>query len=96
MNAKAELLSRVDPPGDAAEDLLRQSLAAAREQGAVLAELRAAFRLAGLWVNRGRDKEARSLLAPVYTTFNEGLDTPDLLEAGLLLQRLSQGATAQP
>ncbi|WP_245519450.1 MULTISPECIES: adenylate/guanylate cyclase domain-containing protein [unclassified Mesorhizobium] len=96
LNAKAELLSRLNPRGDAAEDLLRQSLAAAREQGAMLAELRAACHLAGLWANRGRDNDARELLAPVYAAFNEGLDTPDLMEAGFLLQRLPQGATAQP
>ncbi|TPM29184.1 adenylate/guanylate cyclase domain-containing protein [Mesorhizobium sp. B2-3-5] len=96
LSAKGELLSRLDPRGDAAEDPLRQSLAAAREQGAILAELRAAFRLAGLWANHGRRKEARELLAPVYAAFNEGLDTPDLMEAGRLLQRLPQGATAVP
>ena len=72
----------------------QQSLAAAREQGARLSELRAALRLARLYVRRGRESEARDLLAPVYAAFNEGFDTPDLVEAKSLLQNAFASPTA--
>ncbi|SFP99221.1 hypothetical protein SAMN03159463_05337 [Mesorhizobium sp. NFR06] len=94
LSAKGELLSLLDPRDDAVEGLFRQSLAAAREQGAKLAELRSALRLARLWSVRGRGSEARDLLAPAYAAFNEALDTPDLAEARGLLQRLSHAAAA--
>ncbi|MGX5825866.1 ATP-binding protein [Mesorhizobium sp. 43Arga] len=94
LSAKGELLSRVDSRDDAVEGSFRQSLAAAREQGAKLAELRSALRLARLWSVRGRGSEARDLLAPAYAAFNEGLDTPDLAEARGLLQWLSHVAAA--
>ena len=81
LSAKGELLSRLNPIDGAAEDWFRQSLAAAREQGARLAELRAALRLARLMRGRGRDEEARELLVPAYAVFSEGFDTPDLAEA---------------
>jgi hypothetical protein len=34
-----------------------------------------------LWAEQGRRAEARDLLAPVYTWFNEGFDTADLKQA---------------
>jgi len=33
-------------------------------------------------------REARALLAPVYGWFTEGFDTPDLIDAGALLETL--------
>ncbi len=89
LSAKGELLLRLDPLDDAAEDWFHQSLVVASEQGARLAELRAAFRLARLYAGRGREAEARDLLMPAYAAFGEGFDIPDLTEARGLLQTLS-------
>jgi predicted ATPase len=50
----------------------------ARGQQARSLELRAARALARLWAASGRAAEARDLLAPVYSSFTEGLETPDL------------------
>jgi predicted ATPase len=44
--------------------------------------------LARLWRNRGKQDEARELLAPVYGWFTDGFDTRDLKEAKALLEEL--------
>jgi predicted ATPase len=72
----------------AAEELYRKALSIAREQGAKLWELRAAVSLARVRRNQGRHAEARDLLAPVYGWFTEGFDTPDLVAAKALLDKL--------
>jgi len=51
-------------------------------------ELRAASSLARLWRDQGKQTDARDLLAPIYTWFTEGLDTPDLREAASVLDEL--------
>jgi predicted ATPase len=60
-----------------------------RRQQAKAYELRAATSLARLWGERGRRREARELLAPVYGWFTEGFDTADLKEARALLDQLA-------
>jgi predicted ATPase len=45
--------------------------------------------LARLWQRQGKRTEARQVLAPVYSWFTEGFDTPDLQEARGLLQELA-------
>jgi predicted ATPase len=72
----------------AAEELYRKALSIAREQEAKLWELRAATSLARLRRDQGRRAEAHDLLAPVYSWFTEGFDTPDLKEARALLDEL--------
>ena len=52
-------------------------------------ELRAAISLARLWRDRGKGREARELLAPVYGCFTEGFNTRDLKEAKALLEELA-------
>jgi class 3 adenylate cyclase/predicted ATPase len=73
---------------ETAEDLFCKALSIAREQEAVLWELRAAVSLARLRRDQGRRAEARDLLAPIYGWFTEGFNTPDLKEAKALLDEL--------
>ena len=60
----------------------------ARRQQAKSWELRAALSLSRLWQQQGKRAEARELLAPIYSWFTEGFDTPDLQEAKALLEDL--------
>jgi predicted ATPase len=72
--------------GDAVEATARfqQAIDTARSQHAKSLELRAATGLARLWAKQGRHTEAHDLLAPVYSWFTEGFDTPDLKDARAL------------
>ena len=69
----------------AAEGSFRQAIDIARQQEALLWELRAALSLARLRVTQGRHDEARQLLTPVYDRFTEGFQTPDLRAAKAFL-----------
>jgi len=66
----------------------QESLAVARRQNAKIWELRTSISLARLWSNSGKHIEARNLLAPLYDSFTEGLETPNLQEARKLLAEL--------
>jgi predicted ATPase len=85
---KGQLLLR-QGHSEAAEELYRKALSIAVEQKAKLWELRAAASLARLRRDQNRHAEARDLLAPVYSWFTEGFDTPDLKEAKALLVELA-------
>jgi predicted ATPase len=86
----AELRLRLDTPDEQrAEASFRRALETARRQQAKSWELRAATSLARLWRERGRQTEARELLAPVYGWFTEGFDTADLKDAKALLDELT-------
>jgi predicted ATPase len=63
------------------EETYLQALAVAHRQGALAYELRAALSLMRLV----RTPDARARLAALYSSFNEGLDTHDLIEAKALL-----------
>jgi class 3 adenylate cyclase/predicted ATPase len=65
-----------------------KALELARLQGTRLFELRAAMSLVQLWTDQRKRTEARDLLAPIYDWFTEGLNTPDLKRAKLLLESL--------
>ena len=71
-----------------AEAYFERALAIARQQQAKSWELRAAMRLARLWRDQGKVREARELLAPVYGWFTEGFDARDLKEAKAFLEEL--------
>jgi DNA-binding winged helix-turn-helix (wHTH) protein/predicted ATPase len=73
---------------DAAETSYLMALNIAREQEAKLWELRAAVSLARLRGDQGRGAEAHDMLAPIYSWFTEGFDTPDLREARATLEKL--------
>jgi len=83
------LRRRAKSDRDDIEACFRTALAVAREQGTRGYELRAATSLARLWRDQDKRGEARDLLAPVYGCFTEGFDTPDLIEAKLLLNVLA-------
>ena len=86
---RAELLLAGGAEAAEAEAALRRALEIARGQQAKSLELRAARALAGLWAASGRTAEARDLLAPVFSSFTEGLETPDLQGARALTLRLT-------
>jgi predicted ATPase len=62
-------------------------LASARQEKSL--ELRAAMSLARLLERDRQRGAAREALAPIYASFNEGLDTTDLREARALLAELA-------
>jgi predicted ATPase len=71
-----------------AEDCFQASLDWAREQQAKSWELRSSISLARLWRSKGKRKNARDLLKPIYDWFTEGFETKDLKEAMVLLNQL--------
>ena len=78
----------------AIDDCFHSALRLAREQGALLFELRTAISLARLRVAQSRHGEAREILAPVYGRFAEGFNTADLLAAKQLLDGLAAAGAA--
>ncbi len=86
---RGRLHARLSRVAEAETDYLRACEVGSR-QGAKLFELRAAIDLAQLWFNQGYHEKARNLLGPVFNSFTEGLDTPDLLQARHLLEQLSR------
>jgi class 3 adenylate cyclase/tetratricopeptide (TPR) repeat protein len=71
-----------------AQDSLRAAIDVAREQGTRSWELRAATTLASLLEEQGDAPTAAAILAPIHDSFEEGLTTPDLIDATTLRQRL--------
>jgi predicted ATPase len=88
MQGETLLLGEAASARDPAERLFLQAREMAKTQGARSLELRAVTSLAGLWHREGRNSEARAVLVGVHDWFTEGLDTPDLKDAGDLLERL--------
>ena len=72
-----------------AKECFHDAIRIAKQQKAKSWELRASMSLARLYQQQGKQQEARSLLAQVYDTFIEGLQTPDLRDAKALLDELS-------
>jgi predicted ATPase/DNA-binding winged helix-turn-helix (wHTH) protein len=72
-----------------AEAFLRRGLDMAQRQKAPSLALRCATDLAALLRRRGRDVEARSVLATIYGGFVEGFGTSDLVAAKRLLDELA-------
>jgi predicted ATPase/DNA-binding winged helix-turn-helix (wHTH) protein len=87
----AELMLATSVPGarEIAEKKLIESLTTARNEGARSWELRAAISLGRLYCAGNLISEARSILAQVYSSFDEGFDTADLQAAKALLKRLN-------
>lgn len=68
-----------------AEAYLKEAIAIARRQCAKSLELRAATGLATLWRTQERIDEARDLIEPIYSWFDEGNETADLRRARNIL-----------
>jgi predicted ATPase len=81
-------LQMTEPNAAKAETYFERALAVARSQQSKSWEL-AAMRMARLWRDQGKERQARELLAPVYGWFTEGFDTRDLKEAKVLLEDLA-------
>ena len=73
---------------DEVETCLHRALAIARQQAAILWELRAAVSLARFWSGRGRLREAGDLLVPLCDAFARSQPIPDIEAARALLIEL--------
>ncbi len=91
LRLRGELLLLQTAPANAkpSEDLFRQALDFAHQNGALSWELRAATSLARLLRNQGRQAEAIVCLQSVYDRFTEGFSTADLIAAKHLLNELT-------
>jgi predicted ATPase/DNA-binding winged helix-turn-helix (wHTH) protein len=89
LRIRAAILAASDRPGEA-EAALVESMALAREIGALSWRLRAANDLAKLWRDRSRADDARKVLLPVYNEFTEGFATRDLVVAADHLAALAR------
>ena len=89
LRLQGELFLRQGAPAAVAtaKGLFRQALDAARPQGALSWELRAATSLARLLHGRGRPADAIACLQPIYERFTEGFGDADLSEAKRVLER---------
>jgi tetratricopeptide (TPR) repeat protein len=76
-----------------AEGYFWKAIEIAGRQSAKSLELRAVMSLARLWQRQGKTEEARLMLTEIYGWFTEGLDTPDLKDAKVLLEELEGKAT---
>jgi len=87
---KAVILER---DSDVSRDEVRarfdDALQLASHQKAKALELRAATSFARFLAERGDRDRAREVLSPLYDSFTEGFDTPDLVEAKTLVAELS-------
>jgi predicted ATPase len=86
---KANLYASMENKIDQTEAYLQKSLDLARQQGARWWELRVAISIAKLRLQQAAPKQGCELLQPVYASFSDDLDVPDLIEAGQLLQQLN-------
>jgi class 3 adenylate cyclase/tetratricopeptide (TPR) repeat protein len=84
---RGELHRKLGHPEEAERDF-REAVALAHSIGAKAWELRAAMSLARTLRKRGHTAEARELLTPLYHSFTQGFDTPDLKDAQSLLAAL--------
>ena len=84
---RGELLV-ISGDSDGASHAFHEALACARAHAARSLELRAATSLGRLHKRQHRSEDANAVLRPVYEGFREGLHTPDLTEARVLLGEL--------
>ena len=85
---KKDKMQEASDCGESATHLLN-AIELARQQEAKSLELRAAVSLSRIWQSQGKKSDAFDLLSEIYGWFEEGLDTPDLIAAKVLLEELS-------
>jgi hypothetical protein len=84
----AGLIDQEQPGTTEAAEKLRLSLELAAGQKARSIEMRAAVDLARIALRAADRETARAALLPVYDSFEEGFDTPDLRAARAVLAEL--------
>jgi len=84
------LLDGAEPDLEKAEAQFLASMNESRDQSALGWELRAAVPLARLWQAFGRFAEANVLLSRLYSRFDEGFETPDLIETKAMLEKIEK------
>jgi len=88
------LLAETDgQEGAAIDDCFHTALQVARQQGALLLELRAALSFARWRIRQDRPEDAQQILGPVYNRFLEGFHAADLRAASALLATTSSGTS---
>jgi tetratricopeptide (TPR) repeat protein len=93
---RGELLLQQSPGlVESAEHSFRESIALANRAGAKSYALRSATSLARLLSSRGHASEARELLSPLYSSFVEGFDTRDLIEARNVVRQIGNAESEQ-
>jgi predicted ATPase len=85
---KGELLLDQGNAEEQAESCLCQAVEVAHQQHAKSAELQAAMSLSRLWLKQGKRTAARNLLGEIYSSFSEGFETQELLDAKARLDKL--------
>ena len=91
IEGELHLLKRYPDPVEA-EKFFEEAIEIAIEDQARAKQLRAVTSLAKLWQSQGKIKEARELLEPIYESFTEGFDMPDMKNAKTLLESLDSRA----
>ena len=81
-------LLKPQPEPALAEQFFQEAIAIALEDENRAKQLRAATSLAALWRSQGKTTEAKTLLRPLYDSFTEGFDMPDMKNAIALLDKL--------
>jgi predicted ATPase len=96
--SRGELAERESGPSSLleAERCFSKAYTMARQQGALLWELRSARHLARLRVGQKRPQDAWDILAPAYGQFVEGFETADLRAAKSMLESLSENRALSP
>jgi DNA-binding SARP family transcriptional activator len=90
LRLKAELLLQKSEPGTAdeyrqIENILQAACELARQQGAMLLELRATTSLCRFWLRQKRGQDGKQMLREILNKFTEGLDSKDLRSAMTVL-----------
>jgi predicted ATPase len=82
------LLDASEEAAGEADEAFKLAIDIAADQGAKTLELRASVARARHCARRGEVQKALDMLSPIYGWFSEGFETPDLLQAKMLLGEL--------